>query len=65
MKLEKEAKELVEKFALGGWGKHNALKCINVVISSGLILIDYRDYSGDKRSCLNYWQEMKIEINKL
>ncbi len=48
-----------------GRAKQCALKCVDVVISSGLNLIDYRVYSGDIRACLNYWQEIKQEIEKL
>lgn len=77
--MKKEAKELVRKFMkftahdfenVGGKNhlkraKQCALIGVDLVISSGLNLIDYRDYSGDKHSCLNYWQEMKQLIKQL
>jgi hypothetical protein len=57
MSPKEKAIELVDKFALGGWGKENALRCVDEILSIN---------SVDKDEDLsNYWEKVKQEIEKL
>ena len=57
MTPKEKAIELVDKFALGGWGKENALRCVDEILNINSVDKDY-DLS-------NYWEEVKQEIEKL
>ena len=57
MSPKEKSQELFNKFALGGWGKENALRCVEEILSIN---------SVDKDEDLsNYWEEVKQEIEKL
>ena len=58
MTPKEKAIELVDKFALGGWGKENALRCVDEIINVTVGLNGWIDG-------FQYWKEVKQEIEKL
>jgi hypothetical protein len=58
MSPKEKAIELVDKFALGGWGKENALRCVDEIINVTVGLNGWIDG-------FQYWEEVKQEIEKL
>ena len=58
MTPKEKAIELVDKFALGGWGKENALRCVDEIINVTVGLNGWIDG-------FQYWEEVKQEIKKL
>ena len=58
MTPKEKAIELVDKFALGGWGKENALRCVDEIINVTVGLNGWIDG-------FQYWEEVKQEIEKL
>ena len=61
MTPKNKAQELFDKFALGGWGKEHANSCINEIIES----IKYLEKDISYINLLEYWEEVKEEIEKL
>jgi hypothetical protein len=66
MSPTEKAKELYQKFSFTAksfiWGKQCAILAVDII----LIDVGAKDWSGDI-ACegRNYWQEVKIEIEKL
>jgi hypothetical protein len=60
MTPKEKAQELFNKFALGGWGKENALRCVDEILD---IVVGIYDY--DYQVLYPYWTEVKEEIQKL
>ena len=60
MTPKEKAQELFNKFALGGWGKENALRCADEILD---IVVGIYDY--DYQVLYPYWTEVKEEIQKL
>jgi hypothetical protein len=58
MSPKEKAIELVDKFALGGWGKENALRCVDEIINVTVGLNGWIDG-------FQYWEQVKQEIEKL
>jgi hypothetical protein len=58
MSPKEKAQELFNKFALGGWGKENALRCVDEIINVTVGLNGWIDG-------FQYWEEVKQEIEKL
>jgi hypothetical protein len=58
MTPKEKAIELVDKFALGGWGKENALRCVDEIINVTVGLNGWIDG-------FQYWEQVKEEIKKL
>jgi hypothetical protein len=58
MTPKEKAIELVDKFALGGWGKENALRCVDEIINVTVGLNGWIDG-------FQYWEQVKQEIEKL
>ena len=67
MKANKKAEQLVKKFALGGWGKDHALNCVNEIIETSMTgyLLNEQSVSEFQIKMRDYWQQVKIEIEKL
>jgi hypothetical protein len=75
MTPQEKAQELVDKFALGGWGKENALRCGDEILKAYPHTFDKElEYtsSGDEiiviknTRCNNeFWYQVKQEIEKL
>jgi hypothetical protein len=57
MTPKNKAKELVDKFALGGWGKEHALTCTSEMIKVAWFIPDGEIY--------DYLMKVKQEIEKL
>jgi hypothetical protein len=55
MTPKEKAIELVDKFALGGWGKENALRCVDEIINVTVGLNGWIDG-------FQYWEEVKHKI---
>jgi hypothetical protein len=53
MSPKEKAQFLFDKFALGGWGKENALRCVDEILN----VIDNFE--------MIYWEQVQQEIEKL
>lgn len=61
---EAKAKELIEIFAIGGWGKVNALKCVDEILNSGSLTAGWaKDVDLPLRKDMKpYWEEVRNYI---
>lgn len=64
-----KAVELVKTFAIGGWGKENATEAVDEIIkairtTTGHCDLRYLDRL-EVESDIDYWNEVKQEIEKL
>ena len=70
MTAKEKAKELVEKFATGGWGKENALIAVDEILDLDVVWYDeqlVKDYPKTYKpnQTIEYWEQVKSEINLL
>jgi len=67
MEANKKAEELVKKFALGGWGKDNAITCVDEIIDTAMTsyLVNDRAVAEFQIKMRDYWKQVKTEIEAL
>jgi len=73
MKPQEKAKELVDKFTLVGLQQRNeGVQCALILVDERLKELDFthigygkRIIQGYQKTKVKYWQEVKIEIEKL
>lgn len=69
MKPKEKAKELLVKFARGGWRKEHAISCVEEIIKEYneeiLLSNDINSIMVFYFNRINYWEEVKAEIETL
>ena len=63
MTPKEKAQELFDKFALGGWGKENALRCVDEIIES--IPEEPSISTVERIGAIMFWFEVRKEIENL